>query len=96
MTDSKPTVPGESPFTGHHWWAGLCLASLGFIYLFWCPVFLWLPWVILGAWLALDDLWKHHRQKIEPDYLSPYNRLLLWLARRWMPGYPGKSAHIDK
>lgn len=85
MLDSKPTVPGESPFTEHHWYLGLALMCLGFVYLFYCPWFLWLPWVILGSLVAVDDLYKHHRRKTVPNYLSPYNKLIAYIYTRWQP-----------
>jgi hypothetical protein len=91
---SPPIVPGETPFTGHHWYVGLLAACVGFIYLFWCPVYLWLPWMILGGLVAIDDAWKHHRQKANPGYLSPYNRLCLWFILKWQPGLSDKGEDL--
>lgn len=86
MPDSKPTIPGETPYTIHHWWLGLILCAIGFCYLFYVPWFMWLGWIVAGVLIAADDLYKHHRQKWEPDYLSPYNKIMLWFIQRWTPG----------
>ena len=72
----------HSAFGLHHAWWGLILFSVGFIALFHWPVPGFIV-ALLGAWIALDDLWQHFWQAVHnPNYHSPWHRWY-WRALMW-------------
>lgn len=71
----------------HHFYLGLLLALIGF-FMLWAPK----PWVaiagiaivLLGVWIALDDLWQHAMERfVQPDYDSPLKTLFLKYSRQF-------------
>ena len=84
---------GFTPWSPHHFYTGLVIATIGFISLFplptWATVFSW-ALIGLGLWIALDDVWQHYRQKSDPEYHSLWHNWywssLLWLIARTPEG----------
>jgi len=63
-----------TPFEIHHFYWGIILLVIGFILIFYAPVF-GIILSILGLILVIDDEYQHYRQRRQPEYRSPIHRL---------------------
>lgn len=82
----------EEGFDWHHLYTGLMLANIGW---YWTPETFWLLLLaklilIVGVWMAVDGLYQHWRQVVEPAYHSfwhyagkPLYQLRHWLVRTY-------------
>jgi hypothetical protein len=49
----------------HHFWSGLVVVIGGFWGIFHASLAVAIPLLVLGAWIALDDVFQHFRQRFE-------------------------------
>ena len=70
----KPANRPTSPWAPHHFYWGIILDFIAFLWLCYSPryhAFGYVPLFIVGTLIVVDDMYQHHRQKREPDYTSP-------------------------
>jgi hypothetical protein len=66
----------------HHGWIGLGINGVGFLVVFFHPFWAWVLFAI-GGYLMLDDMMQHTRQRTQPGYRSPVNKLWGVIVRKW-------------